>query len=76
MDEVIIEKGKAVGVKLSNGKILKANVAVVSNASAWDTLRLIDPQHVPAEWSKSVKEIPINRSFMHAHVGFDAAGRW
>lgn len=47
---------------------------MVSNASAWDTLRLLSEEHVSAEWRKSVEEMPRNRSFMHAHVGFDATG--
>ena len=68
MEEVILEGGKAVGVKLRGGKTIRARVAVVSNASAWDTLRLIPEASLPREWVAAVSAMPRNRSFMHAHV--------
>jgi hypothetical protein len=48
--------------------------AQVSNASMWDTLRLLPEQHVPASYRASVESTPANPSFMHLHLGFDATG--
>ena len=73
VEEVLVENGKAVGVRLADGSVVRANT-VVSNASSWDTLKLLPLAAVPAEYQKSTAEMPINRSFMHLHLGFDATG--
>lgn len=39
VEEIIVEGGKAVGVRLRSGNIVRARKAVVSNASIWDTIR-------------------------------------
>jgi hypothetical protein len=48
--------------------------AVVSNASMWDTIKLLPPGAVPDSYRQQVEQTPANRSFMHLHLGFDAAG--
>ena len=70
----MIEGGRATGVRLRNGHIIRAKKAVVSNASLWDTVKLISDEHVPTDLQKRNKEMPLNPSFMHLHVGFDATG--
>ncbi len=45
VEEVLIEGGRAKGVKLRGGGIVRASKSVVSNASLWDTQRLL-PDHV------------------------------
>jgi hypothetical protein len=42
--------------------------------SAWDTLSLVPAGVVPDRWRADVDTIPVNRSFMHLHLGFDATG--
>lgn len=59
---------------MADGRVIKARKAVVSNASAWDTMKIIPKEKLPGEWEKSVEKMPRNRSFMHAHIGFDAKG--
>ncbi|GMH42356.1 hypothetical protein BSKO_10275 [Bryopsis sp. KO-2023] len=73
VEEVLMENGKACGVRLKGGKTIKARKAVVSNASTWDTAALLPKNQVPAEMTKQM-EAPLNRSFMHLHLGFDATG--
>ena len=73
VEEILVEDNKAVGVRLADNSVVRANT-VVSNASSWDTLKLLPPSAVPAEYQKSTAEMPINRSFMHLHLGFDSAG--
>ena len=38
VEQILVNKNQAVGVRLRNGREIKANRAVVSNASIWDTL--------------------------------------
>lgn len=41
MEEILVEDGRAAGVRLRGGEVLTASKAVVSNASLQDTLRLL-----------------------------------
>lgn len=66
---------------MRGGAVVRARKAVVSNASAWDTLRLVPPQAQPQRvqkalegWGRERAALPACRSFMHLHLGFDAAG--
>lgn len=38
VQEIVVEGGKAVGVRLRSGAVIRARKAVVSNASIWDTI--------------------------------------
>eukprot|EP00879_Flechtneria_rotunda_P022429 GHRR01023679.1.p1 GENE.GHRR01023679.1~~GHRR01023679.1.p1 ORF type:complete len:493 (+),score=98.32 GHRR01023679.1:402-1880(+) len=71
--------GKATGVRLCGGGFIKARKAVVSNASVWDTVKLLPNQHsavqaAVARFGKEAQHTPACPSFMHLHVGFDATG--
>ena len=44
VDEVLVEGGRATGVRLAGGSTVRATKSVVSNASMWDTQRLL-PDH-------------------------------
>lgn len=81
VDEVIIEGGKATGVNLrpqkgkaGGAEVIKARRAVVSNASVWDTARLVPPHAAPAGFAESALSTPRTGSFMHLHLGIDATG--
>ncbi len=73
--EILIEKNKAVGVKLANGEKLYSNV-VVSNSTRWDTFglenqkeSLINKKYVPKseyKWSETYKPAS---SFVSIHLG-------
>ncbi|HAZ47106.1 MAG TPA: carotene isomerase, partial [Cyanobacteria bacterium UBA11371] len=41
VEQVLVENNQAVGVRLRNGKEIRAKKAVISNASVWDTLKLL-----------------------------------
>ena len=45
VEEVLVEGGRATGVRLRGGSAIRARKSVVSNASLWDTQRLL-PGHV------------------------------
>ncbi|CAN8241283.1 unnamed protein product [Cochlearia groenlandica] len=74
VENIVIENGKAVGVKLKNGQFVRARKAVVSNASMWDTVKLLPPGSFPDSYVKGVDTTPQCESFMHLHLGFDAKG--
>lgn len=75
VDQVLFEDGAAVGVQLRSGATIRANRAVVSNASVWDTLKLLPAEAVPEQYKQSSQEIPTCPSFMHLHIGLDATGK-
>jgi phytoene dehydrogenase-like protein len=41
VDEIMVEGNRAVGVRLKNGNIIKAKKAVVSNATPFDTVKML-----------------------------------
>ncbi|NES84568.1 MAG: carotene isomerase, partial [Moorea sp. SIO2B7] len=67
--KIILENGKAVGVKLANGTEYRAK-RIVSNATRWDTFeKLLPPEDMPAKekrWQKRYQKSP---SFLSLHLG-------
>ncbi|KAL9229689.1 hypothetical protein vseg_005128 [Gypsophila vaccaria] len=74
VDKIVVENGRAVGVKLRGGQFIRAKKAVVSNASMWDTLNLVPNEALPKSFQERVRSTPQCESFMHLHLGFDAEG--
>jgi len=76
VNEIVIEDGRAVGVKLKKGdrKIIRANKAVVSNMSVWDLFNsgIVDTNAFPSKYVAAKKATPVGKSFMHLHIGFRA----
>lgn len=74
VEQILVEAGKAVGVRLQKGEILKAPV-VISNATIWDTYNhLLNPEDLPASYRQIALDTPAIESFMHLHLGIKAAG--
>jgi phytoene dehydrogenase-like protein len=85
VEEILVESPKglaplryasdrAIGVRLRNGKEIKANKAVVSNASIWDTLPMIPAGILPRSFVRERANTPECASFMHLHLGINATG--
>lgn len=74
VEKVLVENQRAIGVQLRNGEVIRANHAVVSNASVWDTLKLIPDGALPKKFVLQRQETPECDSFMHLHLGIDAQG--
>jgi phytoene dehydrogenase-like protein len=74
VDRVVVENQRAVGVQLRNGDRIRARQAVVSNASVWDTLKLIPDAAIPDSFREQRAATPECDSFMHLHLGIDATG--
>ena len=75
MESIIVENGRATGVQLrSRKRILKARRAVISNASIWDTTRLLPEGALSPQQRQQRMETPRTGSFVHLHIGIDATG--
>ena len=75
VEQILVENGKAVGVKLKrSGKVIKTKRAVISNAAIWNTLELIKDEDLSSEIRKQKDSTPMTGSFMHLHIGIDATG--
>jgi len=86
VERFLVEDGRVAGVRLADGRELRARRKVVTNASVWDTMRLLPPPGEGGELDAAIaaarahvlggdgEGAPACGSFMHLHVGIDAAG--
>ncbi|KAK2413011.1 hypothetical protein P8452_73255 [Trifolium repens] len=74
VEKIVVENERAIGVKLRSGQFIRAKKAVVSNASMWDTLKLLPQEVVSKSYSDRINTTRQCESFMHLHLGFDAEG--
>ena len=84
VEQIIMENGRAVGVKLKKrlalggqglgqgldkSKTIRAKRAVISNASIWDTTKLLPDGAIPPEQREKQMNTPMTGSFVHLHIG-------
>jgi len=79
VEKVLVEAGQAAGVTLrAQGRrpaqTIRARKAVISNATVWDTLKLLPEGAVQESWRRDRAKAPMNESFLHMHLGIDATG--
>ncbi|HEY9799341.1 MAG TPA: NAD(P)/FAD-dependent oxidoreductase [Leptolyngbyaceae cyanobacterium] len=74
VEQILVENNRAVGVKLRSGREIRARRAVVSNASVWDTLKLLPDGTISKKFRNQRQATPECDSFMHLHLGIDAQG--
>jgi Phytoene dehydrogenase and related proteins len=88
VEEILVENGRASGVRLGDGTIVRATKAVVSNADPFVTKSLLGSSiregNTSAEFIKYMEQltntndeeggIPCLKSFIHIHAGIDATG--
>jgi len=76
VDEIVVENGRAVGVRCGAGVELRASRAVVCNAPIWDAGGLLPQRRDPSleAMREDWQETPMTRSYLHLHVGLDAEG--
>ncbi len=71
--EILIENKRAVGVKLANGQIYRAQ-RIVSNATRWDTFyKLLPPEEIPINEKKWQQRYHKSPSFLTLHMGVEAS---
>ena len=68
-------------MRLKNGKIVRAKKAVVSNATPFDTVRMLpdggDAPSLPEgvrEWKRTLGKLPRHGAIMHLFLAIDAEG--
>ena len=72
--QINTQDGQATGVRLRGGGLIHASQAVISNASVWDTLKLIPAGVLPQKFTDQRQATPPCESFMHLHLGIEAQG--
>lgn len=72
--EIWVERNQTRGVKLQNGEVLEATTAVISNASSWDTVKLLPEGAGSPRFRQHRSTLPPCPSFMHLHLGIRATG--
>jgi prolycopene isomerase len=69
---ILLENGKAVGVKLADNTEYRAT-RIVSNATRWDTFgKLLPPEFTPRKEKKWRERYQKSPSFLSLHLGVDA----
>lgn len=86
VEQVLVEGGRAVGVRLRNGRVVRARKAVVSNLTPFDTAKLLrrtaeeeaaQAEPLPAavrEWTSQLGKLPRHGAIMHLFVAIRADG--
>ena len=78
VDEILVEDNRAVGVRLKNGNVVKARKAVVSNATPFDTVKMLGTkQELPKgvdKWRTELGKLPRHGAIMHLFIAIDAKG--
>jgi all-trans-retinol 13,14-reductase len=70
VDEILVERGRAVGVRLVGGEEIRAK-RVVSAASALVTAtKLLPPSERPKPWATGIHELPPAPAHLCAYLGF------
>ncbi|WP_377474314.1 MAG: NAD(P)/FAD-dependent oxidoreductase [Microcoleus anatoxicus] len=74
VEQILVESGRATGVRLQNGEIIRAPITI-SNATIWDTYtKLLSPEDLPKNYRQIALSTPAVESFMHLHLGIKAEG--
>jgi phytoene dehydrogenase-like protein len=78
VDKILVEKDKAVGVRLRDGREWKAKLAVVSNTDPYATFKeLIDQEHLARGFSERIEAIePDEFSYFQIHLALKAPVRY
>jgi phytoene dehydrogenase-like protein len=72
VDKIVVDDGRATGIKLKGGEEVRAKKAVISNLSVWDLFHsgIVDCTAFPNDFVEERKATPLGKSFMHLHAGF------
>lgn len=79
VDKILVDDGgRAVGVRLRDGREWKARLAVVSNADPYATLTdMIGEDHLPRTFMERVKDIQVDEfSYFQVHLALKAPVRY
>ncbi|CAM9259920.1 unnamed protein product [Discosporangium mesarthrocarpum] len=74
VEQILVEGGRAVGVRTLDGSVVRARKAVISNASIWNTMKFIPVGAVNDKYIMGNVKTPYTGSFMHLHLGINGEG--
>ncbi|EDQ92744.1 uncharacterized protein MONBRDRAFT_21832 [Monosiga brevicollis MX1] len=69
VEEILIEDGKAAGVRLENGDIIKAGTVVAGCGVLNTYTKLLPPEHVPKSITDKITELGVSCSMVYVFVG-------
>jgi all-trans-retinol 13,14-reductase len=71
VEQIVIEQGRAVGVRLRDGQELRAN-RIISAAGVWSTVtRMLPPQYAQAPWVRSIATLDPAPAHVCLYLGFE-----
>jgi phytoene dehydrogenase-like protein len=78
VEKILVEKGRAAGVRLRDGREWKANLAVVSNVDPYSTfIDMVGEEHLPGVFAENVKAIEVDEfSYFQLHLALKAPVRY
>ena len=78
VEKILIEDGRAVGVRLRDGREWKARIAVVSNSDPYSTfIDMVGEDELPRTFVERVKDIQVDEfAYFQVHVALKAPVRY
>ena len=78
VEKILIENGRAVGVRLRDGREWKAGIAVVSNSDPYATfIEMVGEENLPRTFIERVKNIDLDEfSYFQIHLALKAPVRY
>src|ERR1700712_288794 len=77
VERILVEGGRATGVRLAGGEQVLAGRAVIANVTPTQLYgTLLDPQHVPAEVARSAESFRYGRAGMQIHLALSEPPVW
>lgn len=78
VEKILINEGRAIGVRLRDGREWKARLAVVSNADPYSTLvEMVGEDYLPKTFIERVKDIKVDEfSYFQVHLALKAPVRY
>ena len=70
VDEILVEKGRAVGVRLTNGEEIRAKKVISATGVATTVKRLLPETEANAPWAQAVAELPPAPPHVCLYLGF------
>ncbi len=68
VDKILIEDGRAVGVRLENGERLKGNCVLANTDPKRTFLKLVDPEHLDPEFIADIRQIRMGHSSLRLNL--------
>lgn len=78
VEKILVEDGRAAGVRLRDGREWKARIAVVSNSDPYSTLvQMVGDDYLPRTFIERVKDIKLDEfSYFQVHLALKAPVRY